>query len=81
MNNHWRDIGIPKIDDGDWLGSEKSLTLALKENDKDYLALHALGHLNLIKGKIDDASFLFIKALEINPLYIRSLYALTMYRI
>ncbi len=77
MNNQWRDNGIKKIDDGDLLGAEKLLALALKENNKDYLALHALGHLNLIKGKIDHASLLFIKALEVNPLYIRSLYALT----
>ncbi len=77
MKNHWRDIGIQKIDDGDLLGAEKLLALALKENDKDYIALHSLGHLNLIKGEIKNASFLFIKALEVNPLYIRSLYALT----
>ena len=77
MNNRWRDIGIQKIDDGDLLGAEKLLSFTLKENDKDFTALHALGHLNLIKGKIDDASFLFIKSLEVNPLYVRSLYALT----
>ncbi len=77
MNNPRRDIGIQKIADGDLLEAEKLLSYCLKENDKDFIALHSLGHLKLIKGNINDASILFIKALEVNPLYVRSLYALT----
>ena len=63
MNNQWIDIAIQKIDEGDLLAAEKFIALALKENDKNYQALHTLGHLNLIKGNIDYASLLFIKAL------------------